>query len=68
MAVEDDKRSPPENVMDALLTAVREEYIDEHGEEPPADFMRKAEKKIVHGFASRDREDHREIYEALAKE
>lgn len=68
MAVEDDEEGPPENVLEALLSAVREEYIDEHGEEPPEEFMRTARNEIVHGFASRDREEHREIYEALAKE
>lgn len=68
MAVEDSDESPPKNLMEALLQSIRENYVEEHGEEPPEGFMRRARNEIVHGFASRDREEHRRIYEALADE
>jgi death-on-curing family protein len=50
------------------LLAVREQYVEEHGEEPPEEFMRQARNEIVHGVASKDRDDHRDIYDALANE
>jgi len=68
MAVEDDEGTPPKNLMAQLLDAVRDRYIEEHGEEPPAEFMRRARNEIVHDLASHDREEHRDIYDALADE
>ena len=68
MAVEDSDESPPKNLMETLLRSIRRSYIEEHGEEPPDEFMRRARNEIVHGFADRDREEHRRIYEALAEE
>ena len=54
--------------MEALLRAIQEQYIEEHGEEPPEEFMQRARNEIVHNVASRDREEHRDIYDALANE
>ncbi|RXK47013.1 hypothetical protein [Halorientalis pallida] len=68
MAAEDKNGDPPRNFMETLLTAVREKYIEEHGEEPPEEFMKEARNKIVHNFASQDRDEHRDIYDALASE
>lgn len=63
---EDEAEAPPKNVMEALLSIVREQYIEEHGEEPPEGFIRDIRNELVHGIASYDREAHREIYDALA--
>lgn len=68
MAVEDNEEAPPKNFMEQLLNSVREKYIEEHGEEPSEEFMRRARNKIVHNLASHDREEHRAIYDALADE
>ena len=68
MAVKEDEDRDPKNLMEVLLQAVREQYVQEHGEEPPEEFMQRARNKIVHNVASRDREAHRDIYDALANE
>lgn len=68
MAVENEDQELPKNLMEVLLSAVREKYIEEHGEEPSEEFMRQIRNEFVHGIASQDREEHREIYDALANE
>jgi len=68
MASENSEEQPPQNLMATLLKAVRERYVEEHGEEPPEEFMRQARNKIVHDVASKDRDEHRDIYDALANE
>ncbi|GAA0665099.1 hypothetical protein ACFQDG_09900 [Natronoarchaeum mannanilyticum] len=68
MAVEDNEDHPPKNLMVSILESIREAYVEEHGEEPPEEFMQRARNEIVHNFASKDRDEHRDIYEALAKE
>lgn len=70
MAVEDQDQDqePPKNLMEVLLSSVREKYIEEHGEEPSEEFMRQIRNEFIHGIASQDREEHRDIYDALANE
>ncbi|PSP77339.1 hypothetical protein BRC81_10190 [Halobacteriales archaeon QS_1_68_20] len=68
MAVDEGEDRPRANVMETLLSTIRERYVEEHGEEPPEEFMERARAKIVHGVATRDREEHRDIYDALADE
>lgn len=68
MAVDEPNESAPKTVLEVLLSAVREDYIEEHGEEPSEEFMHRARSEIVRNVASKDREDHREIYDALADE
>ena len=54
--------------MERLLDSVESQYREEHGEDPPEEFLRRARSKIVQHVASKDREDHRGIYDALAEE
>jgi len=68
MAAEDDEVTPPKNLMEQLLNSVRDRYVEEHGEEPPVEFMQRARNDIVHNLASHDREENRDIYDALADE
>lgn len=68
MAVDETDERPPKNIMEELLESVRTEYVEEHGEEPPAEFMRRVRNEIVHNLARHDREENRRIYDALADE
>ncbi len=68
MAVDEGEDRPRANVMETLLNTIRDRYVEEHGEEPPEEFMERARTEIVHGVANRDREEHRDIYDALADE
>ncbi|NEU58758.1 hypothetical protein [Halorussus sp. MSC15.2] len=63
-----DSESSPTNLMEKVLDTVREEYIEEHGEEPSEEFLQNARKKILRERAKKSRDDHREIYDALADE
>ena len=67
MASEPDD-APPRNRMAATLRQIREEYIEEHGEEPSEEFMEQAELEIVRRVGKADRDAHREIYDKLANE
>lgn len=58
----------PENQMDKALRKVRELYIEEQGEEPSEEFMKDARQRILREAAKQSRDDHREIYDALADE
>jgi len=66
MVAADDRN--PENQMEKLLQKVREQYRQEEGEDPPEEFMADARTQILRSAAKKDRDDHREIYDALAKE
>ena len=68
MAVDKGREHPPKNVMETLLNSIRAQYIEIHDEEPPDEFMEHARNEIVHGLARKDREEHRDIYDALADE
>lgn len=69
MAANDGSSSPATaSLMDELIEAVREEYVDEHGEEPPEEFLKNARKQIIRQAGKARRDEHREIYDALAKE
>lgn len=68
MAVEDTEDHSPRNLMASILESIREAYVEEHGEEPSEEFIRRARNEIVHNLASKERDEHRDIYEALAKE
>ena len=50
------------------LGRIRERYVKEHGEEPSDEFMEEARRKIILEVARQDRDEHREIYDALAEE
>jgi len=58
----------PTNRMKDLLEELREHYVEENGEEPSEEFMQNARKQILRGAAKKSRDDHREIYDALADE
>lgn len=65
MAVDEDS---PRNLMKEILGNVREIYVEEHGEEPPEEFIEEARQRIVQRVAKQNRDAHREIYDALADE
>jgi len=54
--------------MDRFLESVSERYREEHGEAPPEEFLKRARSEIISRVASKDREQHRDIYDALADE
>jgi len=56
------------NRMEELLQKVRERYVEGNGQEPPKAFMESAREKILRDAAKKSRDDHREIYDALADE
>lgn len=56
------------NLMDEMLEKVEERYVEEHGEQPPEEFMEDARQWILKEVAQQNRDKHRDIYDALAKE
>lgn len=60
--------APPRNRMEETLQKIREEYVEEHGQEPSEEFLEQAELEIVRRVAKADRDAHREIYDKLANE
>lgn len=58
----------PENLMEELLEKVEKRYVEEHGDEPPEDFMEDARQWILKEVAQRNRDEHRDVYDALADE
>lgn len=58
----------PRNLMDEMLAKVKERYVEEHGEEPPEEFMKDARRRILKEVAQQNRDAHRDIYDALANE
>lgn len=63
-----EKSNSQQNTLQRALDTVRERYVEEHGEEPSDEFMEEARRKIILGVARKDREEHRDIYDALADE
>lgn len=59
---------PPGNRMEELLEAVRDRYVRQHGEEPSKDYMEAARKEILRTSARKNRDEHRDVYDALADE
>lgn len=56
------------NLMDELLEVVRKAYVEKHGEEPSEAFLENARQKIIRTAGKERRDEHREIYDALAQE
>lgn len=54
--------------MKRVLDRLRREYREEHGKEPPAEFINRAEVGIARHIGKADRDAHREIYDKLAEE
>lgn len=61
----DTERGPP---LEEALEELREWYVEKHGEEPPAEFIQKARTAVIRELAGNARDDHREVYDALADE
>lgn len=68
MAAERDKPPQDTNLLEEMLAATRKRYIEEEGEEPPAKFMEEARTEILRRLAQKGRDEHRDIYDALADE
>lgn len=67
MAAEEDAPGPADgNLLDELLARTREQYVEEHGEEPPEDFLEEAREMILRQLAKKGRDEHRDVYDALA--
>lgn len=58
----------PRNLMGEILAKVEERYVEEHGEEPPEEFVEEARRRILEEVAQQNRDAHRDIYDALADE
>lgn len=58
----------PRNLLEEWLEHARERYVEEHGEEPPEEFMEDARELILRKLARSGRDAHRDVYEALAEE
>lgn len=56
------------NLLERTLEATRQTYVEENGEEPPPEFMERARTAILREFAQHGRDEHRDIYDALADE
>jgi len=68
MATETDSDTGRQSPLDEALERVRERYVEEHGTEPPEEMMKDARKRILREFAKQSRDEHREVYDALADE
>lgn len=69
MAAEDEPlEDSPTNLLEVTLERAREQYIEEHDEEPPEEFMEDARELILRRLAKHERDEHREVYDALADE
>jgi hypothetical protein len=68
MASKGDSSKSRTDTIEQTLDEIRERYVEENGEEPPEEFMTEARRQIVLGIAQRDRDAHRDIYDALADE
>ena len=51
-----------------LLEETRERYRDEHDDDPPTAFMQDARELILRRLAKKGRDEHRDVYDALADE
>lgn len=56
------------NLLQEMLERARERYVEENGEEPPEEFIEEARELLLRDLASRGREEHRDVYDALADE
>ena len=69
MAAEDDApENSPTNLLEVTLERAREQYIEVNDEEPPEEFMEDARELILRRLAKHGRDEHREVYDALADE
>ncbi|MCU4741629.1 hypothetical protein OB955_22120 [Halobacteria archaeon AArc-m2/3/4] len=71
MAAENDSHSTDVsrgNLLDTMLERAREQYVAEHGEEPPDELIADARESILRRLAKHKRDEHRDIYDALADE
>jgi hypothetical protein len=69
MAAEENSPGPDGgNLLDELLAQAREQYVEEHGEEPPDEFLEEARTRILRRLAKKGRDEHRDVYDALAEE
>lgn len=69
MAADDETvENPPGNLLDAMLEQARERYVEENDEEPPEEFMEDARELILRHLARTRREEHQDVYDALAEE
>lgn len=69
MAAEDGtKEKSQANLLEEMLEQARKRYVEENGEEPPAEFMEEARELILRRLARSGRDEHRDVYDALADE
>lgn len=67
MAAEDETRESV-NLLQQMLSRARERYVEENDEEPPEEFVEEAREVILRELASSGRDEHRDVYDALADE
>jgi hypothetical protein len=67
MAAEDETQQS-RNLLQELLERTRERYIEENNEEPPEEFMKEARNLVLRKLALSGRDEHRDVYDALAEE
>ena len=68
MASKGDSSKSRTDTIEQTLDEIRERYVEENGEEPPGEFMPEGGGETVLGIVQRDRDAHRDIYDALADE
>lgn len=69
MVADDEMQEPSSgNLLDVTLERARERYIEENDEDPPEEFIDEARELILRKLAQRSRDEHREVYDALAGE
>ena len=56
------------NLLEQLLEEAREQYAAEHGEAPPEGFDEEARTLLLRTLAKQRRDEHRDVYDALAEE
>jgi len=56
------------NLLEEALEETRERYRDEHDDDPPTAFMQDARELILRRLAKKGRDEHRDVYDALADE
>lgn len=54
--------------IDAVLEELRSQYVAEHDVEPPKEFLENARQEILSRLAKQRRDEHRDVYDALAEE
>lgn len=68
MAAEQNDPSEGRNLLEEMLEETRRRYREQEGEEPPPEFMEKARTEILRRLARKSRDEHRDVYDALADE